>query len=863
MRSQEQPTVIPRRLRWILGTSRAYISQYPGQQAASLYFSARSTPLYYTLVPPNRTPTGSGPPSQNLKPHIPPKHFQHMCRVILPYLLCAPFEPFFRLSGKPASGAATSRPLRSSFVSFSPVRRSSTTIERKNSSQFSRPDDGHAISIAPYPPRQASPERTCDASSSVNAHDSPVSSPLSRLSLDGELGPPVVVFNPEPPLSSELSTILESDLSALSKHLTALGGSHLTGDRYSSGPGASLPSPGTDGDEVVAPDTSLLDLSASQLKDVMHALKERPSTKGWLIVEDLADSCTISRNRREAHEGYTEVEPEDSLHLDALDPDLAAFLSPNPQPRNLLAPAPLPKGCQHSPVRTTAHSGLVRSVPTRFVPGVMLSAIDNALTGRRDRDVGSFSRTPYDSAGVSSDGVYLRRSPASPLPLEFRSQPPLRQSHTVQHRHVASSRLATTARFGTHTSGAPCPLHSALPPSSSSALPTGWGGDSPSPTFRASSSFGVAADYLNRPRTSEDGAIRGRPSASEHLAYIPRSRNRNLSVGDGSGERVTSRGSRTAAEWLGPRTAKAFAAAGLLGRDHDPSNSVSHFGSTRSLGDRDQRALSPSRLALSEAGSVASSWRCASREMTHSDATASTLTGAPRTTRSPDSTAPTSVSISQTPSPQHKDYQAALHGMQDKHTTKTGTLLVDAQHFAQSLRTEDARLTKRVEDLKAQLHTQLHAQRPLARSVFSRVERQNSSDALARRCPPPPVPIVPAHHLQNTPSNRDLDPNRPEDAHAGDVTRHGGRVARSRRASDSESVFAPPPPPPPNMSMLLQEQPAGSRRFASSVSLATAGAEMDERRSPRSLFLRPEHELHLRDIGSLFTEDDASNDEDG
>ncbi|KAH9039435.1 hypothetical protein EDB83DRAFT_2524354 [Lactarius deliciosus] len=750
------------------------------------------------LVPPNRTPTGSGPPSQ--APHSPQALSTHASSdSSLPSLrTLRTLLPFG--SGKPASGAAPSRPLRSPFASFSPVRRSSTTIERKNSSQFSLPaDDGDeaAISIAPYHPRQSSPERTRDApSSSANAHDLPVSSPLSKLPLDGELGPPVVVFDPEPPLSSELSTILESDPSALSKHLrvTTFGGSHITdlsGDRYSSGPGVSLPSPGTDDDQVVAPDTSVLDLSASQLKDVMHALKERPSTNGWLtgvVVEDLADSYPASRNRREAHEDYTEVEPEESLHLDALDPDLAALLNPNrgrgSQPRISLAPVPIHQNPsaiappqifphsravtpqsrlspssfspvdaspssptrsarpQHSLVRTTAHSGLVRSVPTRFVPSLMLSATNNALTGRRDRGVASFSRTPSDSAlqldegrRVSSDGVYLRRSPASPLPLEFRSQP------------------SPTA----NPYGASCLLHSALPSSSSSALPTGWGGDSPSPTS---------------PRT---GPLGGRPSARERLGYIPRGRNRSLSVGDGNGEGVTSPGSRTATEWLGPRTAKAFAAAGLLRRDQDPSNSVSRFGNTRSLGDRDQRALFPSRLALSEAGSVASSWRSASREMTHSDATASTSTSAPRATRSP----------------RFYCLDVDLH---DKHATETGTLLAalaDAQHIAQSPRTEGAKLTKRVEDLEAQLHTQLRAQQPLARTVFSRVERHNSSDAPARRCPPPPVA-----DCSRTPPCR-IPPT------ARDPDLRSSRRTRMRNdATDSESVLALPPP---NMSMLLQE----------------------------------------------------------
>jgi hypothetical protein len=74
-------------------------------------------------------------------------------------------------------------------------------------------------------------------------------------------------------------------------------------------------------------------------------------------------------------------------------------------------------------------------------------------------------------------------------------------------------------------------------------------------------------------------------------------------------------------EWLGLHTAKVFAAAGLL--NHDVNNSASCFGSVRSLGDRDQHALAPSQLSLSEVGSVASSWhsRSVSHATTHSEAT--------------------------------------------------------------------------------------------------------------------------------------------------------------------------------------------------------------------------------------------------
>jgi len=109
-----------------------------------------------------------------------------------------------------------------------------------------------------------------------------------------------------------------------------------------------------------------------------------------------------------------------------------------------------------------------------------------------------------------------------------------------------------------------------------------------------------------------------------------------------------------------------------------------------------------------------------------------------------------------------------------------------------------------------------------------------------------------------------VDLKRLEDADEEDSTyQGGGRLAASRRASGAESVFALPPP---NMSLLLQELPAGSRRSVGSVSMTTASAPTDAPGSPRSLFLRPEHELHLGDLGSLdmrFTEDEIDDVGDG
>jgi hypothetical protein len=700
----------------------------------------------------------------------------------------------------------------------------------------------------------------------------------------------------------------------------------------------------------------------------MHALKEKPSTNGWLagvVVEDAADSRPSSRNDRKELELDIGEEPEESLHLDALDSDLAALLSSNRSARNQplfrtenpftttqipqqphliapprifpptrtvtpqsrpspLAPSPLDASpsstigstrSQPSPVRTTAphgYSSLPRSAPNRFMPRLMRSVTDRPNPVREDRNVENAARAPSDPAlpiddvrRVSIDSVYQMHSPVSPLETQP-SLPPL--PHAEPHRRVATSRLATPARFGAHAPASSRLLRAALPSPSGT-----WDKDSPSPSSRASSALGTAAaDRLIRPRTSEDGVFEGRSTARERLGYTTRNRNRSLSVGGGKNERVTSPAPRST-EWLGPRTAKAFAAAGLLDRG-DVSNNASRFGSVRSLGDRDQRMLAPSRLAVSEAGSVASSWRSASRAMTHSEATtghdsASTSTGAPRTTRSAESTAPTSISLSRpqsrTPSPQqhNKNYQATLQAMQEKHTTETGTLLAalaDAQQNSQFLRAENAKLVARIEYLEAELddaQEQLRIReyassstatatpdhlRPFTRAVFSRMERQASADAVAittnsKRRPPLPlsIPISGHHHPQGS-NNRVMDLKRLEDADDENSTFQmgggigggsGGRLmaasAPSRRPSWTESVFAVPPS---NMSMLLQEQPAGSRRSAGSISMATVSAPTDAPGSPRSLFLRPEHELHLGDLGSLdmrFTEDEADGDDTG
>ncbi|KAF8489871.1 hypothetical protein F5888DRAFT_1869464 [Russula emetica] len=576
------------------------------------------------LVPPNRTPSGSVLPPQSAIPQPSASSAHASGSTSLPSLHALHnFLPFG--SGKTASSTAIPGLSKNPFASFMPGRRSSLTFEHKTSSQFPCPgeeNDTGVISIS-----SPSQQNTGQTQGSKTGADGLEPSLPSLSASYEEVGPPAVSFNPEPPLSTELSTILESDLSGSSKHIPALDKSQISdvsGNGHSIKPEVLCPSP--DINELVAPDASVLDLSTSQLKEeVMYALKEKPSTNGWLagvVVENATDSRPTSRNDRKELEFDIGEEPEESLHLDALDSDLAALLGSNrlagkqslfwtenpfastqiPQqphpiivplrifpPTRTVTPQSRPSPLASSPVDTSpsstigstrsqpslactttphGYSSLPRSAPSRFMPQLMCSVTDRATPVREDRNVENVARAPSDPAlpiddarRVSIDSVYQRQSPASPLETQPPPLPPL--PHAEPHRRVATSRLSTPAHFGAHAPASSRLLRAALP--SSSALQGIWDKDSPSPSSCASLALGSATDRLVHPRTSEDGGHEGRLTARERLGYTPRNQNRSLSMGGGKNERVTSP-SPWPTEWLGPRTAKAFAAAGLLDR---------------------------------------------------------------------------------------------------------------------------------------------------------------------------------------------------------------------------------------------------------------------------------------------------------
>ena len=140
------------------------------------------------LVPPNRTPSGGGPPPQASVPPPSPSstHVSPTGSTSLPSLRALRnFLPFS--AAKPVSSTAVPGPLKNPFGGFASGRRSSITIERKNSGQFPRSGDDNdaaVISIAPHSQADAGPI-TEDIGLSADAQKS---SHPSAPALHGELG---------------------------------------------------------------------------------------------------------------------------------------------------------------------------------------------------------------------------------------------------------------------------------------------------------------------------------------------------------------------------------------------------------------------------------------------------------------------------------------------------------------------------------------------------------------------------------------------------------------------------------------------------------------------------------------------------
>ncbi|KZV69425.1 hypothetical protein PENSPDRAFT_753393 [Peniophora sp. CONT] len=788
-------------------------------------------------------------------------------------------------------------------------------------------------------------QRLREGSSSDELGFSDTSRDIMDRSVDSENADlPLISYEPDPPLSHELSTILESDLSGLSRHLPALSDNsrdETDGDlsldeltaRHNA-PGASHFLRPEIGNSPVSPhslprtpesrDTSDLDLSTSDLKnEVMNAMKGHRAS--WLDpceVEDASDSAPASPNQDDpaAHAG------QDSFELDALDPDLAALLSPNrlalsSTPAPAITPPPPPFavpstssgviGRSYSPLQRGPpenigfESSPVRPIRPRFLRGHSANAsvassssiprpyraANERISPIRDNfaDYTGSSRSVSDTTlpgthdrRVSEDGVLTgRRAPPSPLSPDL----PRSSLDRAPFTRSTSQRLATPGRPALYN---PVRLlrhavDSATNPSrwdSESTSPSSRAGSGNSPTSRAPSVLSRASSSLGMrrapppPRSSIDDTRR--PSLNLDRGTLGyRTRNRSLSVN----------GADARGDAIGPRTARAFAAAGVLdqGREQDRDR----FGSVRSL----ERYGAPSRLAFSDIGGAPSrhafseagsgSWRSASRAGTE------LAFDTPRT-----STAATS--ISRAPSP---NVQAVL---KEKHAMETGVLLsalADSQRTASQLRDENAALRTRVDELEADLvraHSQLRmAQRAQVqppfreRAPYSPISRPGSADGQRpiRRVQPrvsPVTSLLPA---------ASIDSEEEPTYHPGDRL----RPLHNRKPSSSGSVFARPPS---DMDLLMHEPvgaPASLRSALSASPLARSTSPSQESPpptareyefardeftssrlanregdplpsptatsftsntdgpsgSPRSLFLHPEHEQLLGDMPSI------------
>ncbi|KAI0085513.1 hypothetical protein BDY19DRAFT_996649 [Irpex rosettiformis] len=739
---------------------------------------------------------------------------------------------------------------------------------------------------------------------------------------------------PEQPLiiSSDLSTIIEAETSRISSHLPSL--DDLQGARRRVSPSTLASRPSSSDMQ----DSSFLDLSTTNVrKEVLAALSASDQKhEGWLngvVVED------VEPPTNETHE--TPTDSSVTFNLSALDKDLADLLkskrpahiqaaalaginaaspplltppltdgqrgSRTPSPRMTLqelgSPIRTPATVPNSPVSSTRYSkacsslsrttSLARPISSKPPPSTL------ARLGRSNSEKPSFfeNRHPLPSPTKTEppgrQSLQLPVTRTSPLLQEdtLPARPTSSDGTDPERRRTAISRLATPSRYLAAANNARASQRQPPPTTTS---PSWGGGENTSPR---SSGYGVTSTRrIDGHRLSFDKGdrrplVRGRDrstSLTESVPYNP------------SGLRSH--------ELMGPRTAKVFAAAGLLDEDREsagpsasrPGTRFGFSSSTRS--DRDYRSqYAPSRAGFSEMGS-STSWGRRSGSISHTG-TSSEMYSAlgtpdsimtPRTTYSVASTAPTSISVA---SSVQKHLETEIQRLEEKHSTETGALLnalADSQRTTRILREENTQLRDRVQSLqdevaevqealhKFQFHTPPFATSTLPRTNPYRIAGRQPAEPARRPIPHSRLQSL----LQPNPNDNndndqdkklDIDLRRnpmpttmptmpmPTSSTLSPYSSHA-HEPQQRRYSSSSSVFASLPS---NMPMLLQEDGgsfaasppspvrqslySGHYRNASSggnISPTTANFSMVTG-SPRSLDLRSEHERLLGDMPSL------------
>lgn len=710
-------------------------------------------------------------------------------------------------------------------------------------------------------------------------------------------------------------------------------------------------------------DSSVLDLDPSGLTaevlDAIHA-KDVSAPDGWLngandVVIDAPISPSPPLDNEDNNEG--------SLNFGSLDPDLAALLSPHRVDtidramfgvqQTLLAPSSARSSPSASPrmfgqplsrvsSRGTTQRPTTPQSPQRLNP---FPADAQSSTPARRRSA-SMSKSPAQNrpASLSALPRLVRSVTASPFRQgnnlngsqspqtspdvdDFgrrasadqarRYQPPSPLSASISQGHRPSqSRLITPARrtASYSTAGA----GSSNRPNLRNLTTNGsgnWETNSSTPSSHASSS--VSTTHGSRRRLHNH-----RPSMDEadpERTFV-RHRERSSSLSQQGGEGSPESGSpyqpsssrAPAAEWLGPRTAKAFAAAGLLdheraaGRASASSTNLGRYGSVKGGPEQDPRMQygAPSRVAFSEASGSTSSWgrsRSASRTLTMSDAGGALMESPtfsiPRTTLSVSSTAPTSISASshmaQSPS------NGALQSMMEKHSVETEALLSalsDSQRASKAMRDENMELRIRVQELESiifQMRQQQRSASPqppsrsLSRLVHERISQPSLDHGLPRRPPyhapssflhpnldpravpsreasPNPFKETPGHRrrFSTTSSNFHLPPS-----NMSLLTQEVDMGGRQRLSGGFSSPSGSPPSPTlvmPKRSSSLRHTHQHKRSMSSGDNTSPTTANFSLTGSPGSLYLRPEHEMHLGDMASLdlaFAGEDSGEDD--
>ncbi|KAF7310659.1 DUF2012 domain-containing protein [Mycena chlorophos] len=771
---------------------------------------------------PSLLPTPRRPSLNNPDPSSPthaPSGFRAL-RSLLPF---GPSKQTTPLSSPSATANNSSR-----FASFSMTRRS---IQRERSFSASHP--GLPVMVIDATAEEI-PLRK-----SVSLQDEPVQFPVAPKTsperiksnperFEGEDSSAVSLAQRTPSPNPELSTIIEADTSGISKHLPSASPSPSPSPISSPSP-PSLPQRSLSVD-----DTSALDLSTSQLeaqvKDAILAqASQSAAAHKWL-------------------EAGAEASPEPgdvSFNLGALDPELAALLSPNRIPTSDASRKQSPAG-ETASLRPAGLTPQHQSSRPRLRPIQRPTPVSESIKR-------SVSPSTTNSTAVS-------RPSASPLTLSQPPSPMRPASPATSSSHVASSTPAIRRIQHAPSASTSTPHITARRPILGRMLqPSSW--ESPrnepnGPSFtRGSLDIPRTRPPIDATRRSADYERTTRPrtrsmSVDEHVSPAT---SRDVSPQPNTSRFGTSsRLGNNRTEWLGPRTAKAFRAAGLLGpsdsNDAESSDGVSRFGSVRSpssMGRPDSRmATSPSSMGRRRRGSGSGSYFGGSQLME-----SPTLTLSSRDTPRSASTAPTSVSGASW----ERD-RDEIRELKDKHAVETGALLSalsDSQRTTKVLREENTELRQRIAQLEVDVARLMMMEREngaLREFVTELREEAGQLKLQLRLAAPAPVglPVASTSRLPH-PLRMVQDEIEPSNSFQSSVA---SRSKSKRRLSSSSSNFAVPPS---NMSLLLNEDGANSSDFDErSVSLLASPTMVFGRVMPVESSPTPVHRAN-RSITSVAT----------